>query len=622
MASITDNEARALIYFAIGVTSEGSDRSYQLAFAGNVRPDEHGAMKMHPKGNSGYTIGTLQTDLGQHKEAAGPLADAFQDWARAKHPDWVLTGAQRNQAVADLSRDGNDIKDQNGRPMDATVKAHLDRFLESDAGVSFVHQHDMAQTNRLMSRVVAPLRETTLFQQASIEDQEKMIAITAKAFNQNEVIGGGVLTRIKNGSYHSVTDVSGAIDHYPDYMQSGRNDALRGTQLFRDLQNTAPDHPLHQAWESVKADPLVNPTQLGNDSAHAQLPHEYAVMKDAFVDPAHARPMIQALSQGGSYAKTANGRGFYAEGQDLVVWDRAGNGHALVNGQWGQINSQDISIASNRDHTLDLNVKRDGVEERLLHVTHPAAARSTSAHSVAAGDHVQHPGTLREHDRGSEVGALQTKLGGLGYSDARGNPLVADNDFGSSTKVAVEAFQRDHGLKSDGIAGPATLKAIEEQTQALAQAKSSANQWQCPVRLDDSAHPDNAFYLKTRELVHQLDQQNGRTPDQRSDQLASALTVSGRASGLQRIDQIALSEDASALWGAQRPPGVRDHFFDQHCKVNTMQALNTSMEQSGAQWPQAMQQFQHQEQAQKQQQVQQQDQAMQQQAAQGAQITR
>ena len=130
---------------------------------------------------------------------------------------------------------------------------------------------------------------------------------------------------------------------------------------------------------------------------------------------------------------------------------------------------------------------------------------------------------------------------------------------------------------------------------------------QIPARLDDTAHPDNAFYCKTRDLVHQLDQQNGRTPDQRSDQLAAALTVQARADGLQRIDQVALSQDASALWGAQRPPGVRDHFFDKHCRVDTVEGLNTPMEQSSAKWPQAMEQFQQQEQAQKVQQQQAQD---------------
>jgi hypothetical protein len=120
-----------------------------------------------------------------------------------------------------------------------------------------------------------------------------------------------------------------------------------------------------------------------------------------------------------------------------------------------------------------------------------------------------------------------------------------------------------------------------------------------PARLDDPAHPDNTLYCRTRDLIHQLDQQNGRAPDYRSDQLASALTVQARFDGLHRIDQIALSPDASALWGVQRPPGVRDHFFDKHCKVDTVEGLNIPMEQSGARWPQAMEQFQQHEEAQR-----------------------
>lgn len=232
-----------------------------------------------------------------------------------------------------------------------------------------------------------------------------------------------------------------------------------------------------------------------------------------------------------------------------------------------------------------------------------------TGHAKSSGDTM-----LRSGNRGPAVGELQTRLADLGYTGINGKPLTADNDFGPSTKAAVEAFQRDHNLKADGVAGSDTFKALDEQTKALAQANKNSYEWSCPARLDDPGHPDNAFYLRTRELVYQLDQQNGRTPDQRSDQLASALTVSAREAGLQRIDQVALSEDAGALWGAQRPPGVRDHFFDQHCKVDTVQALNTPMEQSGAQWPQAMQHFQEQQQGQvrQDQQIQQQEQASQQ----------
>lgn len=161
--------------------------------------------------------------------------------------------------------------------------------------------------------------------------------------------------------------------------------------------------------------------------------------------------------------------------------------------------------------------------------------------------------------------------------------------------------QQQRKLEKSTTAAPVTPSSLSPKDAAT------------PARLDHPTHPDHALYSHTRSLVHQLDQQNGRTPDQRSDQLAASLAVSARASGLQRIDKIALSDDASTLWAVQRPAGMRDAFFDRQCKVATMQALNTSIEQSSAQWPHAMQQFhQHQEQAQ----ARQQDQQAQAQAAQ------
>ena len=57
--------------------------------------------------------------------------------------------------------------------------------------------------------------------------------------------------------------------------------------------------------------------------------------------------------------------------------------------------------------------------------------------------------------RGSEVTAIQTRLAELGYFKDR-----IDGIFGSRTKAAVIAFQRDRGLTADGIAGKNTLAAL------------------------------------------------------------------------------------------------------------------------------------------------------------------
>ena len=54
--------------------------------------------------------------------------------------------------------------------------------------------------------------------------------------------------------------------------------------------------------------------------------------------------------------------------------------------------------------------------------------------------------------RGEEVRRIQSKLKELGYYSSS-----VDGIFGSKTQSAVKAFQRNCGLKADGIAGPKTL---------------------------------------------------------------------------------------------------------------------------------------------------------------------
>jgi cell division septation protein DedD len=64
--------------------------------------------------------------------------------------------------------------------------------------------------------------------------------------------------------------------------------------------------------------------------------------------------------------------------------------------------------------------------------------------------------TLRPGTKGSQsVATLQAALTSLGY--AAGTP---DGSYGPSTVEAVSAFQTANGLPADGVAGPATLAAI------------------------------------------------------------------------------------------------------------------------------------------------------------------
>ena len=67
-------------------------------------------------------------------------------------------------------------------------------------------------------------------------------------------------------------------------------------------------------------------------------------------------------------------------------------------------------------------------------------------------------------NQGAEVKKLQEKLLKLGYDLGKWG---ADGDFGSSTQKAVKKFQKDHGLKQDGIVGAQTLAEIDVAIKEL-----------------------------------------------------------------------------------------------------------------------------------------------------------
>ena len=72
--------------------------------------------------------------------------------------------------------------------------------------------------------------------------------------------------------------------------------------------------------------------------------------------------------------------------------------------------------------------------------------------------------------RGDEVIQIQTKLKRWGYYN--GN---IDGIYGSQTQEAVKYFQRKNGLTVDGIAGPATLKAMVIYSSSSSGSSSSTN---------------------------------------------------------------------------------------------------------------------------------------------------
>lgn len=426
MSNLTDRELRATLYFAVGVTSESGNAAYRLAVAG----DNPRTPLLEPAGRSGYTIGTIQTDLGQHYQPNVPngenvprdLITAYQNWAQTNQPTLVLTRQQVDQSIADLGRDGLEIVRDGRRPLDAEIKARLDTYLATDAGISWVHDRDVAQIDKIMDHAIAPLQRSTLYQNASLDDQVKLTAMIGKVFNQNEALAAPLIRNLENNQYNSVTDVNTAIDGIVkkegDYFETGRDSALLGANVLNALRNADEDNPLKTTWDDVAANPLVNPTTLGNDPAHRNLPHEYPVIKNIFVHYDRAEAFIGALDRGGTYQNAStdradptrfNGAGFYAAGNDLINWNRDGQGHAYTNGSWSGVDRSDLSRARNADGTTDININENGQTRQLLHVDpHAPVLRPPRAAGPGGPDdptHADHAMLLQIREGVQKMGA-------------------------------------------------------------------------------------------------------------------------------------------------------------------------------------------------------------------------
>ncbi|MBA5727819.1 peptidoglycan-binding protein [Bombella mellum] len=73
---------------------------------------------------------------------------------------------------------------------------------------------------------------------------------------------------------------------------------------------------------------------------------------------------------------------------------------------------------------------------------------------------------LREGSHGDRVSDVQHELNALHYTGRDGRELSVDGKFGPLTKYGVEEFQRDNGLKVDGLVGSQTRQVLDDAYRA------------------------------------------------------------------------------------------------------------------------------------------------------------
>jgi hypothetical protein len=125
---------------------------------------------------------------------------------------------------------------------------------------------------------------------------------------------------------------------------------------------------------------------------------------------------------------------------------------------------------------------------------------------------------------------------------------------------------------------------FEDSRQRFADADagtSSSAHGEAAVRLDSATHLDHDFYRQALNAVHRLDEQHSRASGPHSENLAAALVVSSRHAGLEQIDHVLLSQDASHAYAVQ---GDVDSPLKKVAEVETSRAAATAVQQSSEGW--------------------------------------
>lgn len=294
--SLGKQEKQAIVYYAVGVSTEGGTRSYRLSIAGdNLRTS-----KVEPADNSGYSLGTIQIDMGQHydpphENAPKEFVEGFQQWAREAKPDWLLGKEERNQLIEDLGRTGREIRAEGGRDIDAVTRSRLDTYLRTETGTRWVHEKDVTQVNKVLKNAINPLEATKLYQTASEDDRVRLIAVFAKVYNQNERLGARLIARAERNDFSSLQQVNEGISALlntgkgkRDYIEQGRDAALKGAEAFISIRRLASSNTLHTAWSSVIAAPLADPTTISEERNE-----HYRTIRGLFLNPASVPRVIR-----------------------------------------------------------------------------------------------------------------------------------------------------------------------------------------------------------------------------------------------------------------------------------------------------------------------------------------
>nr|WP_199040398.1 XVIPCD domain-containing protein [Dyella sp. ASV24] len=110
------------------------------------------------------------------------------------------------------------------------------------------------------------------------------------------------------------------------------------------------------------------------------------------------------------------------------------------------------------------------------------------------------------------------------------------------------------------------------------------------IPLDDPSHPGNAMYKQAHEGVAKLNAQHQVPASDRDMDFAASIATNAKAGGLDRIDHVMLSPEGDKVFAVQGNVNSLHGMDRQMVSMQTVEALNTPLAQSSANWQQAAEQ--------------------------------
>lgn len=432
------------VYFTVGRGTEGGSASYRLSVAG-VSGSEWGTVSA-VAANSGYSIGTIQVDLGQRGTwPLGSIRERPLNPGETTYVDAIIGQASayarqhglrftddQAQLRADLLSHGDGGLLRNGTRrssitfIDADTRDSINAWAASDEGKRWIHANiDYPQVRNATQTAMTILDRDG----RNIPEDRRFEAINilAKTANQYPNALGRLQTVLRDGG------------DYDALLGEARS--IQGSVSFYAGPKAA---SVAEGYEANYADPN---RRQAMDRAHAQVSRpDY--------DPTTERnnpDVQQALSalpgRTPSRTNTVLEQGESGREVRKLESNLAGLGYADAQGRALQVDGQFSAETKQAVEAYQRGARLEPVDGK-------------------AG-----PATLGAIDR--EVRGLQNNLRTLGATERNGQPLTADGYYGDGTRDAVRAFQQTHNINPTGVADAATLRAIEtaarERTQGQTQ---------------------------------------------------------------------------------------------------------------------------------------------------------